>query len=131
LIFGRTTAFVGAISQGFPRESGAALDIGGVSTNFRMVDILAIGCGGATIVRVTENSTETQIEPDKVAFELTEKAMSWGCKCITTTDTAIANSFLTIDDTKCDSSRVASVDKAFVQSPAEKISKIIEDAIVE
>jgi N-methylhydantoinase A/oxoprolinase/acetone carboxylase beta subunit len=126
---GGTTTLVGAISKGFPRESGAAVDIGGVSTNFRMPDILAVGCGGGSIVRVTENSTEIQIGPDSVAFELTEKAMSWGGKCITTTDIAIANGFLTINDGKCDPSRVASLDKVFVQRAVEKISQIIEDAI--
>lgn len=43
---GGTTTDIGALTQGFPRESSIAVDIGNVRTNFRMPDILAIGFGG-------------------------------------------------------------------------------------
>ena len=48
---GGTTSDVGMLSQGFPRESAIATDIGGVRTNFRMPDVLAVGIGGGSIIR--------------------------------------------------------------------------------
>ena len=37
---GGTTADVGVLQHGFPREAAVAVDIGGVRTNFRMPDVL-------------------------------------------------------------------------------------------
>ena len=48
---GGTTSDFGVLSHGFPRESGVAVDIGGVRTNFRMPDVISIGLGGGSIVR--------------------------------------------------------------------------------
>ena len=36
---GGTTADVGALPHGFPREASVAVEIGGVRTNFRMPDV--------------------------------------------------------------------------------------------
>ncbi len=46
---GGTTTDIGMLINGFPRESAAAVDIGGVRTNFRMPDILALGLGGEAL----------------------------------------------------------------------------------
>lgn len=48
---GGTTTDLGVIQNGFPRESGVAVTIGGVRTNFRMPDVVSIGLGGGSIVR--------------------------------------------------------------------------------
>ena len=48
---GGTSTDVGVLVGGFPRESAAAVEIGGIRTNFRMPDVLAIALGGGTIVR--------------------------------------------------------------------------------
>ena len=42
---GGTTSDVGMLMHGFPREAAISVDIGGVRTNFRMPDVLAIGLG--------------------------------------------------------------------------------------
>ena len=42
---GGTTADFGALRGGFPRESGIAVEIGGVLTNFRMPDLVSVGAG--------------------------------------------------------------------------------------
>ena len=39
---GGTTTDLGVLSHGFPRESGVAVTIGGVRTNFRMPDVVSI-----------------------------------------------------------------------------------------
>src|SRR5579875_942321 len=126
---GGTTTLVGVLSKGFPRESGVPANIGGVSTNFRMPDILAVGCGGGTVVRIAENS-EVRLGPDSVGYELTEKGMSWGGSYLTTTDIALANGYFTIeDDGKCDPSRLSSLDRELTKKVSEKIIQMVEDAV--
>ena len=48
---GGTSADIGILINGFPRESTAAVEVGGVRTNFRMPDLISVGLGGGTIVR--------------------------------------------------------------------------------
>ena len=48
---GGTTSDVGMLIHGFPREAAVSVDIGGVRTNFRMPDVLAIGLGGGSLMR--------------------------------------------------------------------------------
>jgi len=47
---GGTTSDIGVLQGGFPRESNVVVDIGGIRTNFRMPDIMAIGLGGGSLV---------------------------------------------------------------------------------
>lgn len=74
---GGTTTDLGVIQNGFPRESSVAVTIGGVRTNFRMPDVISIGLGGGSIVRVRPDGSVT-VGPDSVGYELTEKAMVFG-----------------------------------------------------
>ena len=48
---GGTSTDVGVLVGGFPRESSAAVEIGGIRTNFRMPDVLAVALGGGTRLR--------------------------------------------------------------------------------
>ena len=48
---GGTSTDVGAIAQGFPRESAAGVELGGVRTNFRMPDVVSVAAGGGTRIR--------------------------------------------------------------------------------
>ena len=66
-----TTSDVGMLMNGFPRESAVSVDIGGVRTNFRMPDVLAIGLGGGAASGA--RTTARRIGPDSVGYELTEK----------------------------------------------------------
>jgi len=124
---GGTTALVGVISNGFPRDSTIPASIGGVRTNFRMPDVLAIGCGGGTVVHRVDGGVT--IGPDSVAFELTEKALSWGGSEVTTTDIALASGYAVIDDGKCDPARLSELDSSFVDRARKKIIEIVEDAV--
>jgi N-methylhydantoinase A/oxoprolinase/acetone carboxylase beta subunit len=72
------------LSGGFPRESAAAVEIGGVLTNFRMPDILAIALGGGTVVR------EDGVGPESVGYRITEEALVFGGSTVTMTDAAVA-----------------------------------------
>ncbi|MFI6498755.1 hydantoinase/oxoprolinase N-terminal domain-containing protein [Nonomuraea typhae] len=80
---GGTSTDLGVLVAGFPRESAAAVEIGGVLTNFRMPDILAIAMGGGTRVR------RGSIGPDSVGFRLSESALVFGGEVMTLTDAGV------------------------------------------
>ena len=85
---GGTTTDFGVIQAGFPRESGVAVTIGGVRTNFRMPDVYSIGLGGGSIVRQREDGSVT-VGPDSVGYEITQKALVFGGDTLTATDIAV------------------------------------------
>ncbi|MGV9380061.1 hydantoinase/oxoprolinase N-terminal domain-containing protein [Nonomuraea sp. NPDC003707] len=81
---GGTSTDLGVLVGGFPRESAAAVEIGGVLTNFRMPDILAIALGGGTVVR------NPGIGPDSVGYRIVREALVFGGSTVTMTDAAVA-----------------------------------------
>ncbi len=91
---GGTTSDVGMLLHGFPREAAVSVDIGGVRTNFRMPDVLAIGLGGGSLVR----EDGARIGPDSVGYELTSKALVFGGETLTTTDIVVAAGLEDIGD---------------------------------
>jgi N-methylhydantoinase A/oxoprolinase/acetone carboxylase beta subunit len=89
---GGTTSDIGMLRNGFPRQSTHFVDVGGVKTNFRMPDVLAVGLGGGSIVRKDGNL----VGPDSVGFELTRKALCFGGDTLTATDIAVAGGWAEI-----------------------------------
>lgn len=85
---GGTTADLGALVAGFPRESGIAVDVGGVVTNFRMPDLVSVALGGGTIVR--DEGAAVRLGPDSVGYEITRRARCFGGDTLTLTDVAVA-----------------------------------------
>ena len=85
---GGTTTDLGVLSHGFPRESGVAVTIGGVRTNFRMPDVVSIGLGGGSIVRVADDGSVT-VGPDSVGYAITERALVFGGDVMCATDVAV------------------------------------------
>ena len=83
---GGTTSDIGMLVDGFPRPSGAAVKVGGVLTNFRMPDVLAIGLGGGT--RISADGQE--IGPQSVGRDLPTKGQVFGGDVLTATDIAVA-----------------------------------------
>jgi N-methylhydantoinase A/oxoprolinase/acetone carboxylase beta subunit len=86
---GGTTADLGALVGGFPRESGIAVDVGGVVTNFRMPDLVSVALGGGTVVR-DDGRDGIRLGPDSVGFEITRRALCFGGDTLTLTDVAVA-----------------------------------------
>src|SRR5882757_3540653 len=84
---GGTTTDIGALVNGFPRESSIAVEIGGIRTNFRMPDILSVGLGGGTRIRL--NGTAPAIGPDSVGYRLLEDAYLFGGSTLTASDIAV------------------------------------------
>ena len=86
---GGTTTDIGALVNGFPRESSVAVNIGGVRTNFRMPDILSLGLGGGTRIRIEEAGRRIRIGPDSVGYRLLEEAFVFGGSTLTASDIAV------------------------------------------
>ncbi|WP_419848438.1 hydantoinase/oxoprolinase N-terminal domain-containing protein [Candidatus Poriferisocius sp.] len=89
---GGTSADAGILVDGFPRESTAAVEVGGVRTNFRMPDLLSIGLGGGTVVRDARagNGTDLAIGPDSVGYAVATEAVCVGGGTLTLSDISLA-----------------------------------------
>ncbi|MCQ3802860.1 MAG: hydantoinase/oxoprolinase family protein [bacterium] len=90
---GGTSTDVGILVDGFPRESAAAVYVGGVRTNFRMPDLISMGLGGGTIVRT--EGTGVAVGPDSVGYRVTEEALVSGGEILTLSDVSVAGGRLT------------------------------------
>ena len=121
---GGTTTDLGVLSNGFPRESGVAVTIGGVRTNFRMPDVVSIGLGGGSIVRVADDGTVT-VGPDSVGYEITERALVFGGDVMTATDVAVRLGMAEVGD----ASLVAGIPEETARRAMEVIRDLAEDAI--
>ena len=119
---GGTTTDVGMLINGFPRESAVAVDIGGVRTNFRMPDVLAIGLGGGS--RVRQNGALT-VGPDSVGYELTKEALVFGGSTITATDIAVAAGNAEIGER----ARVSNLGEDLVEQAAAMIHDMLDEAV--
>jgi N-methylhydantoinase A/oxoprolinase/acetone carboxylase beta subunit len=67
---GGTSTDIGVLVNGFPRESSLGVSIGGISTNFRMPDLVALALGGGTVVHGDDVVT---LGPDSVEVSATTR----------------------------------------------------------
>ena len=121
---GGTTTDLGVLAHGFPRESGVAVTIGGVRTNFRMPDVVSIGLGGGSIVRVADDGN-VSVGPDSVGYEITKKALVFGGDVLTATDVAVRMGFADVGD----ASLVADVPRDVAEGALDVMRALVEDAI--
>ena len=112
---GGTTSDMGMLVNAFPRQAGGEVDIGGVRTNFRMPDVLALGIGGGSIVDAED---PTRIGPASVGYELMTKARVFGGDVLTATDIAVAAGYAEIGDRAA----VADLDRSFVRAAVETMN---------
>jgi len=115
---GGTTSDIGMLRKGFPRQSTHFVDVGGVKTNFRMPDVLAVGLGGGSIVR----DAGRRIGPDSVGYELTSRALCFGGDTLTATDIAVAGGWADVGDRAL----VAGVPAATVAAARAGMRQIVE-----
>ena len=120
---GGTTTDIGMLVNGFPRESSVTVDIGGVRTNFRMPDILALGLGGGSIV--SDNDGVLSIGPQSVGFRLLEESRVFGGRTLTASDIAVAAGYASMGD----ASRVAGLSTVTVESAVGEIHRMVADGI--
>ncbi len=120
---GGTTSDIGVLVGGFPRQSSMRVDIGGIRTNFRTPDILSIGLGGGSRVRVL--GERVTIGPDSVGFALAKDAMVFGGDILTATDIAVASGYAHIGNRHA----VAKLDPGMLQLASTQIHRLLADAL--
>ncbi len=119
---GGTSTDVGVLVNGFPRESSAAVDVGGVRTNFRMPDLVAIALGGGSIVEDAE--PVPRVGPASVGYRLRELALVVGGATATLTDAAVACGRLELGDPGPAEARRGELERAMRRS-----DEMLADAI--
>jgi len=118
---GGTTSDIGVLRGGFPRESNRAVDVGGVRTNFRMPDIMAVGLGGGSIVSDDGRS----IGPRSVGHRLVSEALVFGGKTLTATDIVVAAGMVEVGDP----AKVAHLPRETIDNALATIRRMLEDNI--
>lgn len=121
---GGTTTDLGVIQNGFPRESSVAVTIGGVRTNFRMPDVISIGLGGGSIVRIRPDG-EVTVGPDSVGYDITKKALVFGGDVVTATDVAVRLGMVEVGDV----SLANSIPLEVANKAMSEIRNLIEDSV--
>lgn len=130
---GGTTTDIGVLANGFPRESSVAVDIGGVRTNFRMPDILAIGLGGGTRVHLDSAlygaralpEEALRVGPDSVGYRIAEDAMLFGGDTLTASDVAVAAGKAAFGD----AGKLPGLSAATVAAVWDRFQAMLEDGV--
>lgn len=130
---GGTTTDIGALANGFPRESSISADIGGVRTNFRMPDILSIGLGGGTRIHLdpatrdaeTLDGNALEVGPDSVGYRITTEALVFGGTTLTASDIAVAAGRVDVGDP----ARLPSLGAAVLDTVLARFRRMLEDGI--
>jgi N-methylhydantoinase A/oxoprolinase/acetone carboxylase beta subunit len=91
---GGTSADLGALVAGFPRQASFEVSVGGVRTNFRMPDVVSLALGGGSMV----SEDGTAVGPLSVGYELTSRAFVFGGDTLTATDIGVAAGLAAIGD---------------------------------
>jgi len=118
---GGTTSDIGVLRGGFPRESNRAVDVGGVRTNFRMPDIMAIGIGGGSLV----SEDGLSVGPQSVGHRLVTEALVFGGSTLTATDIVVAAGRADVGD----ASKVAHLPRQTVENALSTMQNVLEENI--
>ncbi len=114
---GGTTSDIGILQGGFPRESNVVIEVGGVRTNFRMPDLLALGLGGGSLV--TEGGAS--VGPRSVGHRLVTDGLVFGGDTLTATDVIVAAGKAHIGDLGL----VSQLDPAVIATTTARITEML------
>ncbi len=120
---GGTTTDIGMLTAGFPRESAVSSDIGGVRTNFRMPDILALGLGGGSLIRT--DGGQLRVGPQSVGYRLPQVGRIFGGDVLTASDIAVAAGYAEMGER----SHVARLDPALVEAAVAEIHRLFAEGV--
>lgn len=118
---GGTTSDIGVLVDGFPRESTAITDVGGVRTNFRMPDLLTMGLGGGSHV----SPDGTSVGPTSLGHRLVTDGLVFGGSTLTATDVIVASGAASIGD----AALVANVPSELVAAARRTMTDMLDTAI--
>lgn len=126
---GGTSTDVGALlPSGFPKPAPNFVEVGGVRTAFSMPDVLSIGLGGGSHVKIDGSTGTVDVGPESVGYRLVKDAMVFGGSRLTATDIAVrSGAAKNIGDSK----KVASVPSEMVAAAAKVIKVKLERLIDE
>lgn len=119
---GGTTTDIGIIVNGFSRTKSEGATIAGVSTNFRVPDVLSLPLGGGSVVQTDGN---LRIGPESVGYRLGSEARCFGGDTLTATDLVVAQGRAQLGD----GARVAELDADLLTESQELINEQIADVI--
>ena len=122
---GGTTTDLGVLQNGFPRESSLAIEVGGITTNFRMPDVISIGLGGGSIVTVNDDGS-VSVGPKSVGYKIVEEAITFGGDTLTATDVAVRLGMSTVGNPERVSQKV---DLGVAEKALAEIKRMVEDAV--
>jgi N-methylhydantoinase A/oxoprolinase/acetone carboxylase beta subunit len=120
---GGTTTDVGVLVNGFPRESSAAVEMGGVRTNFRMPDLIAVGLGGGSVVDL--EADPVRVGPQSVGYRIHREAKIFGGGTLTATDVAVAAGGYELGDR----SKVSGISPDQIAATIRTIRSMVEDTV--
>ncbi len=118
---GGTTSDIGVLQDGFPRESNVVIEVGGVRTNFRMPDILAVGLGGGSIVE----ESGKKIGPRSVGHRLVEEGLVFGGSTLTASDLIVASGGADFGD----KSKINHITSEVLRNGRAEIKRLLDDNI--
>ncbi len=118
---GGTSADIGALRHGFPREANNVVEVGGVRTLFRMPDLLSLALGGGTLVA----AEPLRVGPVSVGYQLTERGRVFGGAELTVTDVAVAAGLIDLGDRR----RVAGLPADLVKAVIDRVHAMIEEGV--
>jgi len=94
---GGTTTDVGLLlANGFPRQQAAYPELSGVRISFSCPDVKSIGLEGGSLVRKVDGRSE--VGPESVGYQLSEKSLVYGGNVPTATDYVVAATSVVVGD---------------------------------
>ncbi|EED18300.1 conserved hypothetical protein [Talaromyces stipitatus ATCC 10500] len=124
-IGGTTTDVCALLPSGFPRKAPNFVEVGGVRTAFSIPEVLSVGLGGGSLVRVDETLDTVAVGPDSVGHCLGSDALVFGGVQMTSTDIVVASGKADIGDV----SKVKHIPDSVLAKAQAKIKRILERTI--
>ncbi|KUL82687.1 hypothetical protein ZTR_09431 [Talaromyces verruculosus] len=124
-IGGTTTDVCALLPSGFPRKAPNFVEVGGVRTAFSIPEVLSVGLGGGSLVRVDEALDTVAVGPDSVGHRLKSDALVFGGDIMTSTDITVASGKADIGD----ASKVKHIPDTVLVKARDRIKRILERTI--
>ncbi|KAJ5078435.1 hydantoinase [Anaeramoeba ignava] len=126
---GGLSADIGVLVSGFPRETGLISNsIAGISTSFRLPDVLSIGLGGGSKIRYEEKNGKIEnvtIGPDSLGHLLEKKGIAFGGDVLCLSDIAISKKIANFGNFE----KVSSLNPELIEKCYSKMFEMLETAI--
>ncbi|KPM35113.1 hypothetical protein AK830_g11466 [Neonectria ditissima] len=126
-IGGTTTDVCALLPSGFPRQAPGFVELGGVRTAFSMPEVVSIGLGGGSIVRVggKAGGGAVAVGPGSVGHFIQQQAKVFGGDSLTATDIVVAMGRGELGNAEL----VRDVPRAVVESAGAEIKRMLESVI--